>query len=281
MTIWPVMAYDKSKRQHRKARAPARRPGQRPGAGGNSPSAAVPSPKKENMNKRQQQPKRIWEVDFLRGVALLAMAYYHVVYDLREFYGVPISYSDGMNFYVGRGSALLFMLLAGLSCTLTGRSAKRGLKVLGLGLVITAVTFFYDPSHAVTFGILHFLGTSMLLYPLVSRLSPALLTLLGIVVFFLGRLAAQTQVSVGFLFPLGLRSEGFISSDYYPLLPWFGVFLCGAALGKLLYAEKCSLLKSSPPDTLLNKLGRHTLPIYLVHQPVIMLVLFLLWRLMG
>lgn len=238
-------------------------------------------PIKENMNKRQQQTKRIWEVDFLRGVALLAMVYYHVVYDLREFYSVPISYSDGVNFYVGRGSALLFMLLAGLSCTLTTKNAKRGLKVLGLGLVITAATALYDPSHAVTFGILHFLGTSMLLYPLVSRLGPVLLALLGTAIFFLGRLTAQAHVSMSFLFPLGLRSEGFISSDYYPLLPWFGVFLCGAALGKLLYAEKRSLLNASPPDTLLNKLGRHTLPIYLIHQPVIMLVLFLLSRLTG
>mgnify|MGYP000916627453 CR=1 FL=1 len=272
------MAYDKEKHRHGKGA------GSRAAATGkDGPKAQLPGPfpTKENMNRRQQTTKRIWEVDFLRGVALLAMVYYHIVYDLREFYSVPVSYSDGMNFYMGRGSALLFMLLAGLSCTLTGGNAKRGLKVLGLGLVITAITLLYVPSHAVTFGILHFLGTSMVLYPPVSRLGPVILALLGTAIFYLGGLTAQVQVPVGFLFPLGLRGEGFISSDYYPLLPWFGVFLCGAALGKLLYAEKRSLLKSLPPDTLVNKMGRHTLPIYLIHQPVILLVLFLLLRLTG
>lgn len=231
------------------------------------------------MDSQAQKPQRIWEVDFMRGVALLAMVYYHVVYDLREFYDVPISYSDGVNFCFGRGSALLFMLLSGLSCTLAGRSVRRGLEVLGFGLVITAVTALYDPGHVVSFGILHFLGTSMLLYPLTARLGPGALTLLGAVILWLGGLAARTTVAVGFLFPLGLRGEDFVSSDYYPLLPWFGVFLFGAALGKLLYADKKSLLKTRPPETPLNWLGRRTLPIYMAHQPAIMLALFLIFRL--
>lgn len=231
------------------------------------------------MDNQVQKPQRIWEVDFLRGAALAAMTYFHIVYDLREFYDMPVSYSTGVNFWMGRGSALLFILLSGLSCTLSESNRRRGLRVLGLGLAVTAVTLIYDPGHVVAFGILHFLGTGMLLYPLAAGLPPAILTLLGIACLALGRMAARTTVAVGFLFPLGLRTEGFISSDYYPLLPWLGVFLFGAALGKLLYAEKKSLLKSRPPETPLNWLGQRTLPIYLAHQPVILLVLFLIFRL--
>ena len=89
-------------------------------------------------------------------------------------------------------------------------------------------------------------------------------------------LVAGAAIRFDWLLPLGIHSPEFASYDYFPLVPWFGVFLAGAALGKWAYAPGRSLLPLSPRETFINFAGRHSLLIYLVHQPVIMGVLYLL-----
>jgi uncharacterized membrane protein len=81
------------------------------------------------------------------------------------------------------------------------------------------------------------------------------------------------------LLPLGITSPSFSSYDYFPLVPWLGIFLIGAALGKTVYAGRRSLLPWHLPPTFVNAAGRHSLLIYIVHQPVIMGVLYVLGRL--
>lgn len=227
------------------------------------------------MNNTHKK-KRIWELDFLRGIALILMVYFHVIYDLKEFYNYPVSYASGINFYIGKASALLFMLISGVSCTLSSSNIKRGLKVLGAALIITTATHLYNPDYGVKFGILHFLGVSMLLYPLFSKINKYYLIVLGTAVILLETLLAKVPANVDYLFPLGLTTRSFISSDYYPLIPWFGVFLYGIALGKLLYANNQSLFTVSLEDNIISKAGRKTLILYLVHQPFIITVLVLI-----
>ena len=223
-----------------------------------------------------QNKKRIWELDFFRGIALIFMVYFHVIYDLKEFYDYPVSYASGINFYIGKASALLFMLISGISCTLSNSNIKRALKVLGAALAITLATHLYNPDYGVKFGILHFLGISMLLYPLFSKINKYLLIIFGTIVILLGNLFAKVPVTADYLFPLGLTTGSFISSDYYPLIPWLGVFLYGIAIGKLLYTNKQSLFTFSLEDNIISKVGRKTLLLYLVHQPFIIAVLALL-----
>jgi uncharacterized membrane protein len=76
--------------------------------------------------------------------------------------------------------------------------------------------------------------------------------------------------------PFGITSPSFSAFDYFPLIPWLGIFLAGAALGKTVYASKRSLLPWQMPPNFVNFAGRHALVIYIVHQPVIMGVLYLL-----
>lgn len=230
------------------------------------------------MNNKTDKTKRIWELDFFRGAALLAMVYFHLIYDLKEFYLYPVRYENGINFYIGRASALIFILVSGISCTLCRHNVQRGWKVLGIGLLISVATTLYSPDYAVKFGILHFLGICMLLSALFSRLNAMMLVILGTAAIWLGGVAFQTPVTVGFLFPLGFTDQSFFSSDYYPLFPWLGVFLYGVAVGKLLYSNKRSLLNFPLPDTLLNKIGRKTLPIYIVHQPITLWLLSIFLR---
>jgi len=222
---------------------------------------------------------RIWELDFLRGIALILMIYFHVIFDMKEFFDYPVSYSSGINYYIGKASAILFMLVSGISCSLSRSNIRRGLKVLGIALAITLVTHLYNLEYGIKFGILHFFGISMLLYPVFRRLNSYLLLGLGTAVIALGSVVSKIKVSYDYLFPLGIHSNSFVSSDYYPLIPWFGVFLYGIALGKILYAGKQSLFNFTPGENIISMAGRRTLLIYVIHQPITMLVLTLVSQL--
>lgn len=219
---------------------------------------------------------RIWELDFLRGIALMMMVYFHFIYDLRELYDYPVNYTNGLNFYIGRVSAILFMLLSGISSSFSKSNAKRGLKVLGAAMLITISTHLYDLEYGIKFGILHFLGVSMLLAPIFIKLNKYVLIWLGAGILLLGGFVSKINTSVNYLFPLGITDSSFASSDYYPLVPWFGVFLIGLALGKFLYKDKRSVFSFDLNDNGINMAGRYTLLIYLFHQPLIIIILTLL-----
>lgn len=222
---------------------------------------------------------RIWELDFLRGIALLLMIYFHVVYDMKDLYDYNVVYWSGVNFYIGRISAVMFMLLAGISSSLSRNNIKRGLRVLAAAAVITAVTHIFSPGLGIKFGILHFLSVGMLLSPALIKLDKYLLAFLGVLFLAGGRLISKINVSHDWFFIFGLHSGNFVSSDYYPLIPWLGVFLLGLAAGRLLYAERRSLFKFSPGENPISFVGRHTLIVYLVHQPMIIAALELVERL--
>jgi uncharacterized membrane protein len=221
---------------------------------------------------------RIWQIDFFRGIAICLMASFHFVFDLNYYWNYPVDYLGGFWYYVGKLSAILFTFIAGLSASLSARHVRRGLVVVSWGLVITASTYLLDPETYIRFGILHMQGSCMLLFPFVKSLRPAWLAAMGTAMFAAGKWTVQLTGS-GFLLPLGIMPAGFHSLDYYPLLPWGALFLYGAALGKLIFAyqtpPRAAQLQVQPfwvrPFTMA---GRRSLEIYLLHQPVL---IGLLW----
>lgn len=227
----------------------------------------------------KEKSARIWELDLLRGIALILMVYFHVVYDLKEIYQQNVSYQSGLTYYLGKAAGSLFIFTAGVSSFLTRSNIKRALKILALALIITAATHLYNPAMGIKFGILHFLGVCILTAPWVSRLRTHILLLLGTLVIISQVYFDGIQVTHNFLFMLGLTTSSFISSDFYPLIPWYGVYLFGLAAGKLFYEEKKSLFAVQPPDNPLLMAGRHTLWIYLIHQPLILAVLSVIFSL--
>lgn len=230
---------------------------------------------------------RIWEIDFLRGLSIILMVGYHLLFDLGEFRGVKsflgistdlagAAWTAAQAFFAG-----IFVVLSGISGTLSRSNLRRGVKLLAVAAGVTAVTWFFEPSAAVLFGILHCLAVSILLYGAVfERKGPVACAVWGAVVLglaaFLPALRKAAAVKFDWLLPLGLYSPTFSSYDYFPLIPWFGVFLAGAALGKSVYAQGKSLLPRPPGETFINFAGRHALLIYIVHQPLIMAILYLL-----
>ena len=231
---------------------------------------------------------RIWELDALRGLCILGMLVFHLLYDATELFALlPFSLPPWLTFIADIG-ARVFLLLSGLCVTLGSHPIRRGLTVFGCAMACTLVTWlmyklgFAGSSMVIRFGMLHCLGICMLLWPLLRRFPLWLLALLGAAAILAGGWldASSFRVDSRWLFPLGLRYFGFSSGDYYPLLPGLGWFLIGSLLGKTLYGSKQSLLAKVPVLSFLCFFGRHSLPIYLLHQPIFAAILFSLKELL-
>lgn len=231
--------------------------------------------------------KRIWELDALRGLAILVMIAVHLIYDLVELFRVWELKDPSLFYFLQDWGGVIFLVLSGICVTLGSAPLKRGLTVFGCGLVVTAVTVgmyllkLTGRGIIIYFGVLHCLGVCMLLWPVFRKCPAWLLTVLGTVMaaggLYLGEHVRSTSV---LLIPLGIPSYGFSSSDYFPLLPNLGYFLLGGALGRTVYGKKESLLPrindQNPVLRFLCGCGRRSLPIYLLHQPVLTAVIALL-----
>jgi uncharacterized membrane protein len=238
--------------------------------------------------------ERFWELDFLRGVALVLMAAFHFLYDLRFFGFGGLDLGVSFWFFSPRIIASIFIFLVGVSLSvsysrseagLAGNALfvkylRRGAGVFFWGLVITIVTWFYVRDEYVVFGILHFIGLSIVLsYPF--RKWGYRNLFLGLACIVAGVYLVPMSFSFPYLLFLGYVLEGFSSLDYFPLLPWFGVVLIGLFTGRNLYPSGAR--KYVVPDYSNNfavsffcLLGRHSLLFYLLHQPVLISVLLLL-----
>lgn len=226
---------------------------------------------------------RIWELDALRGLCIVGMVAVHLVYDLRELLALADFAYPAFFLFIKDWGGILFLLISGICVTLGSHPVRRGLMVLAGGLLCSLVTAglylwgFQDRGIVIWFGILHCLGLCMLLYPLVRHLPPWALGGVGAVCLALGYWFLSLRVSAGWLFPLGLTAPGFASSDYFPLLPNLGYFLLGALLGKTVYRRRQTLLPRVKTELgvirFFSWCGRQSLWIYLLHQPVLALLL--------
>ena len=227
---------------------------------------------------------RIWELDALRGLCILGMIALHLLFDLTGFYGtISFAYPGWLLFLMDWGG-VAFFLISGICATLGSRCVRRGVIVLGCGLIISAVTTaMYRMGVAVKAviiycGVLHCLGACMILWAVFRRLPSWLLAVLGSGLVILGLWFKTLTVQSHWLFWLGLLYDGFSTSDYFPLLPFGGFFLLGGWLGRVLYREQASLLPGFRCRPL-EWVGRHSLPIYLFHQPILTGLLFLIYYL--
>jgi uncharacterized membrane protein len=216
------------------------------------------------------------------------MVVYHLTYDLDSFGGYDIEATTGFWARFADATASLFLFLVGVSLAISharsggdrfGKYLLRGLRIFGYGMVLTVV-FLAFGMGIVAFGILHLIGVSIVLaYPFLNlRLANFAL---GILVFVIGMyVTAQDPSGSPWLLPFGVVPEGWLMPDYRPLLPWFGVVLVGLGFGNVVYGgspRPRRLPRKAPLATRpLLPLGRNSLAIYLVHQPILILLLSLL-----
>jgi uncharacterized membrane protein len=237
---------------------------------------------------------RFWEIDSLRGIAIILMIVSNLMTDIAFFGILGIDAYSGFWLYFARLVVSMFILLAGISLSLSysrirkrkpGEIRKkyflRGVKIFGAGMLITLVTWVFIPANFVLFGILHLIGISIILGHFLLKRPKASL-FLGIS-FMLAGLFLQTMTfGFAWLLWLGLRPESYYTVDYVPVFPWFGLFLIGMFLGSTFYPEGKRTFRL--PDLSGNRilsplrfLGRNSLLIYLIHQPVLIALLWLLF----
>ncbi|MEG1027694.1 MAG: heparan-alpha-glucosaminide N-acetyltransferase domain-containing protein, partial [Oscillospiraceae bacterium] len=174
-------------------------------------------------------------------------------------------------------------------CLYSKNNLKRGLKCLGLGIALTIITFLFFKNMIIYFGILHFLGVSMIIYALLEKwfkkIKPSVLIIVGIVLFFVTFGVPEGYINIFFskiylpqvknnlLMPLGFVTKHFYSADYFSLLPWFFIFISGIGFGKLLKEERLPKFFYNSHIKFLSVIGRNTIWIYILHQPIIFILL--------
>lgn len=233
-------------------------------------------PRTTTRGVKRELKIRHGEIDVLRAVAIVLMVLYHLVYDLKEFAVVSIDYRSPFWFFIGKTSALLFIFISGLSSGFSRSPVRRGLKVLFYGMGITVVTYLFMKDEYVRFGILHFLGVTMILSPLLVRLSSWTLWGLAGSSAVLGFWFKEQVLKTSLLLPFGLMYDGFGSMDYYPLFPYLAVTLLGILAYRHFYAQRTEPLFPFRLNFELTKwLSRNSLGIYLFHQPLFLLMISL------
>jgi len=235
-------------------------------------------------------PLRLAVVDAIRGLAIAGVVLFHLVWDL-EFTGF-ISGVANHPLWLGFGRALAgsFMLLVGVSLVLSalaslraGPYLRRLGKIVAAAAAITVVTFYIMPDRFIYFGILHAIVAATLVGTLFLR-APAWVCLLVGLAVFLAPIMWQSEVfDTRWLAWIGFAERVPLSNDFVPIFPWVGLTLLGMAGTKfLLCLDLTALLGRWAPEGWLGHsvvwMGRRSLMIYLVHQPVLLSVILPLSR---
>ena len=233
---------------------------------------------------------RVYILDVLRGAAIIAMIVHHCYVLLDFTRGVTLSFFSSTFFdAVQMFFVSIFLLVSGICTNYSRNIVKRGCVVFGAALLVTLVTAVLLPAAGVTgleiyFGILHMFGLSMLLYaclkPLLDKCNTAAVCIVCFLLFA-GYTILQAQIPYAespgnILMIFGFPSVNFYSADYYPLLPYFFMFVAGAMIGRWVQENKMPEWFYSLRAPALEFVGRHSLIIYLVHQPIVLVLIILI-----
>jgi uncharacterized membrane protein len=230
--------------------------------------------------------RRLEGLDALRGIAMVAMIGYHFCFDLRWFGHARWDFEHDLRWIAARSLILSsFLLLAGVSLVLAARRSDAGpafvrhlARIAAAALLVSVASYLAFPQTFIRFGVLHAIAVSLVLAsPLVAHPRTALA--IGIVVIVAGLTFAHAAFDAPLLHWIGFMTHRPATEDYVPLFPWSGVLLLGIPLGHALAARgpgALGVLARAP--RLLAFLGRHGLAVYLVHQPVLIALLWLATR---
>ncbi len=234
---------------------------------------------------------RILGLDLARSVALVGMAIYHFGFDLESFGHIsPGTMETGVWWSFARLVAGSFLFIAGISLFLAHGQAirwrsflKRLAVIVAAAVLVTVVTRYAMGPNFVFFGILHSIALSSLIGLLTLRL-PAPLTLLAALgVAMAPSYLRSTVFDASWLLWTGLSVRPVFAVDFVPTFPWLAPVLAGIAAGRIGARTRIwDRLRTSNPGATLRALawpGRHSLMIYLLHQPVLIGIVVGLTRL--
>ncbi len=262
------------------------RPGSLPPAGfcQNGPAATEAAPLAPMTVKTRYQL-----IDILRGMAIVLMVWFHFSWDLWHFgYADFDFYRDPFWLNLRTLIVSLFLLLVGVSLVLAARGGMnwpRYFRRLGLlvlfAVAITVVSYFNNPQRVIVFGILHFIAfASVVALPFLRYYWLTLFV--GLTLVVLDTQFSHPLFNQPWLHWIGLMTHKPLTEDYVPVIPWLGVVLIGIFIGHSLFRWKALAFahrwqSTASPARFLALAGRHSLAIYVAHQPL----LFGLFALVG
>ena len=229
------------------------------------------------------EKNRIWELDAFRGLCILGVIIVHTIYDL-QMYGMFSENTPTLFNIIRDYGGLLFIIMSGICVTLGHHHLKRGIIVFSCGMLITAVTYgmyYFNLANEfilIHFGILHLLGICMMFYALYRHLPTLSVAIIGVLIILMTFVVRDIRTDTFWTVPLGILCKGYVASDYFPIIPNLGWFMVGTALGRLIYKNKQTLFPKVPckvaPIRFLSFCGRHSLWIYMGHQPIIYAIVY-------
>jgi uncharacterized membrane protein len=239
---------------------------------------------------------RVAWIDAWRGLAIVLMIAYHLCFDLNYFGALRADFNRDPLWLVSRTLIVsMFLTLVGISLVLSAqrepvlrRFANRQLRIGACALLVSAASYAMFPSTFIFFGILHFIFVASIvgMFLLRQGVPPLAYGVAGALTIAAALLWSAPVFDMTPLQWVGFMTHKPVTEDYVPLFPWIGVVLLGTAAAQLLQkhlvpnrGESLTHGIAVPPNPLLRVgawMGRHSLAIYMLHQPILLGLLYLL-----
>lgn len=227
-------------------------------------------------------------IDSIRGLTIINMVIFHFMYDIFVVYGNNSDWNNSISIHLWQRTICITMILISGICWRFGSNhIKSGIYLNLAGFLITLVTILFSPKQVIWFGILNFIGCSVLImclfHNIFRRLNPYISVIVCISLYLLFANIGKHYIGIGntpliiipdFIYELkvftfmGAPFDGFYSSDYFPILPWFFIFTAGYFIGHIISLHQSiqTILRYKIP--IFNTIGTKSLLIYMVHQPI-------------
>lgn len=235
--------------------------------------------------------RRYYSIDMIRGITVISMVLYHLLYDLKYMFFLNMGFFSIENSYIWQQSiCITFIVIAGISLNFNHKKLNHAIKLLLISIIISVVTHVFMRDFAIYFGIIHFLAFGIIFISLFVRVLDKIPALIGFIinlaifillrtnfyklsVFHIKLNSILSSLKFGFIF--GFPDSSFSSSDYFPIFPWIFLLITGYYLGKIINFNK--ILNISKKNFLVT-IGQNSLIIYLSHQIIIYSFLSILLR---
>lgn len=253
---------------------------------------------------------RAFELDALRGLSIVMMLCHHFIFDVRYILNIDafaFQNSFLFNNFFQPLFLCVFLSVSGICCQFSKNNLRRavrmGIAAMTLSVMMGVFSVLFDEGLFVFFNILHLLTVGTFIYWLIDKLEAKIARkesiqpqeiiivqsrnnayfLIAAMFFFIGMQVLPEisgKVDTYWLLPFGILPKDYLSmGDYLPMIPWLGVFLIGIVIGRTAYRDRKSLFPGAPPTFLkitkpFEWVGRNSLVVYLVHQPIMLAILF-------